>query len=83
MGRALVTETSYLDVAEHGQAIISNLFRNNLVNPIDNIDVDQFCIIALSATDCGHGVVVGRRDAPRRLVVLNHRDIHFDPCLPR
>ena len=83
VGRARVTETSYLDVEEHGQHIITYLFRHNLLRPIQNIDLDQFCIIALSATDCNHGVVVGRRDARRRLVVLNHGDIHFDPCLPR
>ena len=42
---------------------------------------DDFCVVALSATNEGNGSVQGALNAPHILVVLNYSDVHFDPCL--
>ena len=81
-GRAKVTATSYLDVDSHWQAILHSLFRHNLEGHQPVCDILDYCVVALAAERPGHGVVLGDINAPHRLVVLNHHDVHFDPCLP-
>lgn len=80
-GRALVTQTSFLDVESHWRAILRSLFLHNTSGAPAQCDVDQFCVIALDATNPGNGNVNGNLSAPNRLVVMNTSDIHFDPCL--
>ena len=81
VGRAQVTEDSYLDVECHWRTIVRSLFLHNGSGQPTRCDVTQFCVIALDATNPGNGVVNGNLDAPYRLVVMNTSDIHFDPCL--
>ena len=73
---------SYLDVGAHGRSIVRSLFRHNTNNLPLLCDIDDFYVVALSADNVGHGTTVGRRGAPYTLVVLNHHDMHFDPCIP-
>ena len=80
-GRARVAMHSYLDVEAHGRSIVRSLFFHNTNNLPPTCNVDDFYIVALSANNIGHGTTVGRRGAPYTLVVLNHHDMHFDPCI--
>ena len=80
-GRARVTQDSYLDVVEHGRAILRSLFRHNVSDLPTDVDLGLYCVVALAADREDYGVVVGNVRAPHRLVVLNHGDIHFNPCL--
>ena len=82
VGRAKVTQSSFLDVEIHGRAILRSLFRHNSSGQTSSYESRIYCIIALYANNVGHGVVVGDRTAPLRLVVLNDSDTHFDPCMP-
>ena len=81
-GRAKVTATSYLDVDSHWQAILHSLFRHNRSGHQHVCDILDYCVVALAAERAGHGVVLGNINALHRLVALNDRDVHFDPCLP-
>ena len=81
-GRACVTMHSYLDIEAHGSSIVRNLFLHNTNSRPPICNVDDFYIVALSADNVGHGTTVGRRGDPFTLVVLNHHDMHFDPCIP-
>ena len=80
-GRACVTKDSYLDVEEHGRAILRSLFRHSKSALPSGVDLGEYCIVALAADRENHGVVVGNVRAPHRLVVFNHMDVHFNPCL--
>ena len=80
--RARVGVANYLDVEAHWRSILRSLFRHNVSGLPATCNVDDFCVIALSANNVGHGSVEGTMGAPRTLVVLNHSDQHFDPCLP-
>ena len=82
VGRAKVTQSSFLDIEIHGRAILRSLFRHNSSGQTSSYESRIYCIIALYANNVGHGVVVGDRTAPLRLVVLNDSDTHFDPCMP-
>ena len=82
VGRANVTQISFLDVEIHGRAILRSLFRHSSSSQTSSYDSQSYCIIALYAYNVGHGAVVGDRTAPFRLVVLNDSDTHFDPCMP-
>ena len=81
IGRACVTEDSYLDVEEHGPAILRSLFRHSRSDLPSGSDLGEYCIVALAANRENHGVVVGNVRASHRLVVFNHMDVHFNPCL--
>ena len=80
--RARVGATTYLDVGAHWRSILRSLFRHEVTGLTVTWSVDDFRVIALSANNAGHGTPEGHRDAPRTLVVLNHGDVHFDPCHP-
>ena len=80
--RARVTNTSYLDVENHAQAIIRSLYRHNISGQQPECNIPDFCVIALDATHEGNGSVVGQLSAPYHLVLVNTNDVHFDPCLP-
>ena len=82
-GRAKVTLESYLDVDSHWKAILTSLFRHNEVGLPVNVNLEQFCVVALYRDQPDNGVVLGSVGNPRvrRLVVLNTSDAHFDPCL--
>ena len=80
-GRARVTHTSYLDVGSHWQDILQSLFRHNTDGRPPDCDPREYCVIALCIDRPDHGTVLGDITAPNLLVVLNHHDMHFDPCL--
>lgn len=80
--RRFVTLYSFLDVGHHWRAILRSLFRHNTDGRPVDCNVEDYCVVALSGDRPGHGVVLGNRDAPNRLVVVNWSDVHFDPCLP-
>ena len=82
-GRAKVTSTSYLDVDSHWKALLTSLFRHNEDGLPASVELDWFCVVALYRDRPDNGVVLGDIGNPRvrRLVVLNTRDMHFDPCL--
>ena len=81
VGRAKVEHASYLDAEEHGRAIIRSLFRHNSSGLPSEVDLDNYCVVALPFHSQNNGVVVGNVRAPERLVVSNHSDVHFNPCL--
>ena len=81
IGREQVTHTSYLDIESHWRAILQSIFKHNTSNSPRECDLDEYCIIALYATNEGHGWTNDNLNARYRLVVLNTDDIHFDPCL--
>ena len=81
VGRARVTTNSYLDVQSHWAAIVQSLFCHNTSGERTTCNVESYCVIALSHEREGHGSVEGRRAATRKLVVMNYRDMHFDPCM--
>ena len=82
VGRAQVTDDSYLDIEHHWRSILASLFRHNTCGFAPNCDASDYCIIALYAdSPGGNGNVNGALTARHRLVILNTRDIHFDPCL--
>ena len=81
VGRAQVTQTSFLDVESHWRAILQSLFKHNTCGAPAQCDIRQYCVIALDATNPGNGNVNGNLSASNRLVVMNTSDIHFDPCL--
>ena len=62
-------------------AILRSLFRHNVSDLPADVDLGLYCVVALAADREDYGVVVGNVRAPHRLVVLNHSDIHFNPCL--
>ena len=79
VGRARVTINSYLDVESHWAAIVKSLFLHNTSGELTTCNVDFYCVIALSHEREGHGSVEGSRAATWKLVVVNYRDLHFDP----
>jgi len=83
---ATVTETSMLDLKAHWASIVHSLFLHNQDGVPTLIDIESFCIIGLYYTGDNnhttHGTVAGNLNARRKLIVLNYRDEHFDPCLP-
>ena len=79
--RRVVTQSSYLDVEHHWQAILRSLLRHNTSGWAGIFDPNDYCIVALLGNRPGHGIVLGNSRAPRRLVVVNWGDVHFDPCL--
>ena len=81
--RAKVTDESYLNLDSHWQEILRALFRHNTCGAGAECDIHMYCVIALYKTSVDNGLVVGDINAPRRLVVMNTADVHFDPCLPR
>jgi hypothetical protein len=81
--REVVTHSSYLDVDRHWEAILQGIFRYNTSGLPRTFDPHDYCLVALDGTRPGHGVVLGNSAAPRRLVVVNWGDVHFDPCLLR
>jgi hypothetical protein len=80
-GRALVTQTSYLDIEYHWRAILQSLFRYNTSGLPPHCEIHEWCVIALDYSNPGNGNVNGNLAAPNRLVVMNTMDRHFDPCL--
>ena len=83
LGRRRVTDSSYLDVTEHWETILDSLFNNNTAGAHRRrLTISDYCVIALYSNRVGHGVVAGNVNARYQLVVLNHGDINFDPCLP-
>ena len=81
VGRARVTINSYLDVQSHWAAIVQSLFCRNTSGERTTCNVDSYCVIALSHERERHGSVEGSRAAMWKLVVMNYRDMHVDPCL--
>jgi hypothetical protein len=85
-GRRKVTETSYLDITEHWEAILESLFKHNTAGANRRrTSISDYCVIGLynnSDGNADNGVVAGNVKARYRLVVLNNADVHFDPCLP-
>ena len=73
--RARVTSNSFLDLDSHWQVFPRALFRHNTCGVSRECDLQLYCI--------NTGQVVGDIGAPRRLVIMNTSDMHFDPCLPR
>ena len=82
VGRARVTNASFLDVESHLRAIVQSIFKHHILDLPRECNLDDYCIIALDATNPANGNVNGNLNAPYRLVVLNTNDTHFDPCLP-
>ena len=80
-GRARVTQDSYLDAEDHGRAIIRSLFRHNISGLPTAVNLEDYCVVALAFHRENHGVVVGNVRARHRLIVFNHGDVHFNPCL--
>ena len=80
--RRHVTHNSYLDVEIHWQAVMRSLLLHNRSGIPIPFDANAYCVVALDGNRPGHGVVLGNRNATRRLVVVNWGDVHFDPCLP-
>ena len=78
--RRRVTCDSYLDIDCHWQAILRSLFRHNSSGYPTTCDLNDYCIVALYGDRPGNGVVLGNKNAPFRLVIVNWRDVHFDPC---
>ena len=81
VGRGRVTQDSYLDAEDHGRAILRSLFRHNCSGLPSEVDLDNYCVVAFPFHSENNGVVVGNVRAPFRLVVANHNDVHFNPCL--
>ena len=79
--RRVVDLASYLDVEHHWRAILRSIFRHNTEGRPVDCNVDEYCVVALAGDRPGHGVVLGTRGAPNRLVIVNWSDVHFDPCL--
>ena len=79
--RRVVGLASYLDVEHHWRSILRSIFRHNTEGRPVDCNVDEYCVVALAGDRPGHGVVLGNRGAPNRLVVVNWSDVHFDPCL--
>ena len=82
-GRAVVTRNSFLDLDSHWQALLCSLFRHNTRGDALTCNLQDFCVISLCHENANNGNVVGNLNAPNRLVVMNHNDMHFNPCLPR
>jgi hypothetical protein len=80
--RAQVTHMSYLDIESHWRAILQSIFKHNTSNSPTECDLDEYCIIALYATNKDQGWTNDNLDARYRLVVLNTSDMHFDAYLP-
>ena len=80
-GRGRVTEDSYLGVEEHARAILRSLFRHTSSDLLPVVDLGEYCVVALAADRENHGIVIGNVRAPHRLVLFNHADVHFNPCL--
>ena len=82
---ATVTATSMLDLKAHWASIMHSLFLHNPDGVPPQIDIESFCIIGLYYTGddnhATHGTVAGNLNARQKLIVLNYRDQHFDPCL--
>jgi hypothetical protein len=81
--RRQVTDISYLDVECHWQAILRSFGRHGTSDQIGTFDPNDYCVVALCGDRPGNGIVLGNLHAPRRLVIINWGDVHFDPCLPR
>ena len=80
---ARVTDDSFLDVSSHWRILLQSLFKHNLCGASTQCDLQQFCVVSLRRDRMDDGAVLGDPNAPRRLVVMNDRNMHFDPCLPR
>ena len=78
-----VTDSSYLDVECHWQSILRSFGRHGTSDQIGTFDPNDYCVVALCGDRPGNGIVLGNLHAPRRLVIINWGDVHFDPCLPR
>jgi hypothetical protein len=81
VGRAQVSQTSFLDVESHWQSIIQSLFKHDTSDLSAHCNTRDYCVIALDSTNPGNGNVSGNLTAPYRLIVMNTSDRHFDPCL--
>ena len=81
--RAQVTSNSYLNLDSHWKELLQALFGFTTCGANPACDLASFCIIALYRDNVNNGLVVGDIRAPKRVVVMNTSDIHFDPCLPR
>ena len=81
--RAKVTSNSYLNLDSHWQGILQALFKHNTCGVSTECDLHSYCVVSLYKTNVNNGLVVGNVNAPRRLVIMNTADVHFDPCLPR
>ena len=60
-----------------------SLYRHNVSGEPRDVDASTFCIVGLYEGErnmAGHGTVVGDMSAPRKIIVLNSLDAHFDPC---
>ena len=81
--RARVTLDSYLDLGSHWRTFLQSLFKHNTCGVSPDCDIEMFCVVSLYRNNVNNGLFVGNIYAPRRLVILNTSDVHFDPCLPR
>ena len=84
-GQARVTQSSFLDLECHWAAIVASLFRHNQDDLPQVVPIESFCVVGIyfngNADQAASGIVVGNAQARRRLIVLNDRNVHFDPCL--
>ena len=80
-GAAKVTAHSYLEVHRHATSIVQGLFKYNSSNRPKDVDVRDFCVVALSANS-ENGDVVGDVNAPHQLLVMNYDNVHFDAVIP-
>ena len=82
-GHATVTLVSYPDADSHLETIIASLIRHNENGLPVHVETGTFCVVALDRHRCDHGVVLGETNGARvkRIVVMNERDVHFDPCI--
>lgn len=80
--RAYVSYNSYLDLGSHWEVLLASLFRHNTCGARTECCLADFCVVSLFRGNENNGLVVGDVNAPRRLVVMNTGDAHFDPCLP-
>ena len=74
---------SYLDADSHLGTIIAGLVRHNENGLPVHVEAGTLCVVALDRHRCNHGVVLGGTNGVRveRMVVLNERDVHLDPCI--
>ena len=73
--RAHVSHNSYLDLDSHWETLLRSLLTHSRSAVRPEFNLEAFCVVSLFRNTENNG------NAPRRLVVMNTGDMHFDPCL--
>jgi hypothetical protein len=80
--RVHVSHNSYLDLDSHWETLLRSLLTHSRSAVRLEFYLEDLCVVSLFRNSENNGLVVGDVNAPRRLVVMNTGDMHFDPCLP-